>query len=119
MIMPTGITLEGEADLPPLARRVRALVRSIPAGKVLTYGDIAELLEQGGPRQIGAAMSAHGDGVPWWRVVNASGLLPPRLRGEAARQYAEEGTAYDVTLERVKLRVARWDGREGGRGAVG
>lgn len=109
--MPTGITLEGEADLPPLARRVRALVRSIPPGKVLTYGDIAELLEQGGPRQIGAAMSAHGDGVPWWRVVNASGLLPPRLRGEAARQYAEEGTPYDLSHERVRLRTARWDGR--------
>ena len=113
--MPTGITLEGEADLPALARRVRALVRAIPPGKVLTYGDIAELLEQGGPRQVGAAMAAHGDGVPWWRVVNASGLLPPRLRGEAARQYAEEGTAYDVSAERVKLRTARWDGR----GAVG
>ncbi|HEV2634762.1 MAG TPA: MGMT family protein [Actinocrinis sp.] len=108
--MPIGITLEGEGDLPPLARRVRELVRAIPPGKVLTYGDIAELLEQGGPRQIGAAMSRHGDGVPWWRVVNASGLLPPRLRGEAAKQYAEEGTPYDFSLERIRLRTARWDG---------
>lgn len=111
MIMPTGITLEGEAELPSLARRVRELVRSIPPGRVLTYGDVAELLEQGGPRQIGAVMAGHAEGVPWWRVVNASGLLPPRLRGEAARQYAEEGTPYDLTAERVRLRVARWDGR--------
>ena len=111
MIVAIGITLEGEKDLPPLARRVRALVVTIPAGKVLTYGDIAELLEQGGPRQIGAAMSAHGTGIPWWRVVNASGLLPPRLRGEAARHYAEEATPYDPSHERVNLRSARWDGR--------
>jgi alkylated DNA nucleotide flippase Atl1 len=111
MIMPIGITLEGEADLPPLARRVRELVAAIPVGKVLTYGDIAELLEQGGPRQIGAVMAAHAGGIPWWRVVNASGLLPPRLRGEAAAHYSEEATPYDPSLERVSLRKARWDGR--------
>jgi alkylated DNA nucleotide flippase Atl1 len=111
MIMPVGITLEGEAELPPLARRVRELVATIPTGKVLTYGDIAELLEQGGPRQIGAAMAAHSTGLTWWRVVNASGLLPARLRGEAALHYAEEGTPYDPSLERVNLRLARWSGR--------
>jgi alkylated DNA nucleotide flippase Atl1 len=111
MIMPVGTTLEGEAELPPLARRVRSLVATIPPGMVLTYGDIAELLEQGGPRQIGAARATHSTGITWWRVVNASGLLPPRLRGEAARHYAEEGTPYDPSLERVNLRRARWDGR--------
>ncbi len=91
-------------------RKVLAVVESIPRGKVMTYGDIAEFLEDGGPRQVGAVMARHGGGVPWWRVVNASGALPPQLRGEAAAQYAREGTPYDISRERVNLRTARWDG---------
>ncbi|HEU5429905.1 MAG TPA: MGMT family protein [Actinocrinis sp.] len=100
-----------DPDAPAYARRVLAVVRSIPRGKVMTYGDIAEYLEDGGARQVGAVMSRHGSGVPWWRVVNASGALPPQLRGEAAQHYAEEGTPYDKSRERVNLRAARWDGR--------
>jgi alkylated DNA nucleotide flippase Atl1 len=91
--------------------RVLAVVESIPRGKVMTYGDIAEFLEEGGPRQVGAVMSRSGGGVPWWRVVNASGQLPPNLRGEAAQQYERERTPYDKSRERVNLRTARWDGR--------
>lgn len=83
---------------------------AIPAGQVLTYGDIAQLLESGGPRQVGAVLARHGAGAPWWRVVNASGMLPPDLRGEAAREYARERTPYDIDRERVSLAVARWDG---------
>ena len=87
------------------------MVESIPSGKVMTYGDIAEYLEDGGPRQVGAVMSRHGGTAPWWRVVNASGTLPPFLRGEAAVHYEEEGTSYDKSRERVNLGAARWDGR--------
>ncbi|MGH3416701.1 MAG: MGMT family protein [Actinocrinis sp.] len=93
------------------ALRVLGAVESIPCGKVMTYGDIAEYLEAGGPRQVGAVMSGHGGSVPWWRVVNASGMLPPQLRGEAAQRYEQEGTPYDLSRERVNLRLARWDGR--------
>ncbi|MBS2963671.1 MGMT family protein [Actinocrinis puniceicyclus] len=91
-------------------RKVLAVVASIPRGKVMTYGDIAEYLEDGGPRQVGAVMARHGGSVPWWRVVNASGALPTQLRGKAAAQYANEGTPYDKSRERVDLRTARWDG---------
>lgn len=77
----------------------------------MTYGDVAELLEDGDARQVGVVMARSGPGVPWWRVVNASGKLPPRLRVEAARRYAAEGTAYDISRERVNLNEARWDGR--------
>jgi alkylated DNA nucleotide flippase Atl1 len=92
-------------------RRVLEVVDSIPRGKVMTYGDIAEFLEDGGARQVGAVMARHGSGAPWWRVVNAAGALPPHLRGEAAQHYADEGTPYDKSRERVNLRTARWDGR--------
>ncbi|HXR71700.1 MGMT family protein [Actinocrinis sp.] len=106
-----GLVPAADPDAPAYVRRVLAVVQSIPRGKVMTYGDIAEYLEDGGARQVGAVMSRHGSGVPWWRVVNASGVLPPQLRGEAAQHYAEEGTPYDNSRERVNLRTARWDGR--------
>lgn len=106
-----GLVPAADPDAPAYVRRVLAVVQSIPRGKVMTYGDIAEYLEDGGARQVGAVMSRHGGGAPWWRVVNASGVLPPHLRGEAAQHYAEEGTPYDNSRERVNLRTARWDGR--------
>lgn len=105
-----GVVPAADLGPPGFVRRVLELVESIPRGRVMTYGDIAEYLEEGGPRQVGAVMSRHGAGVPWWRVVNASGTLPPQLRGEAARHYAEERTPYDLTRERVNLHAARWDG---------
>lgn len=55
------------------------MVQRIPAGKVATYGQIALLT--GSPRaarQVGYALRSLGlneENVPWWRVVNARGLL--------------------------------------------
>ena len=106
-----GLVPAADPDTRGYIRRVLAVVEAIPRGKVMTYGDIAEYLEDGGPRQVGAVMSRHGGEVPWWRVVNASGTLPPPLRGEAAVHYEQEGTPYDESRERVNLRTARWDGR--------
>jgi methylated-DNA-protein-cysteine methyltransferase-like protein len=58
-------------------RRVYALVRTIPVGRVTTYGTIA--LALGAPRRarhVGNALAAlHGDDVPAHRVVNRSGAL--------------------------------------------
>ena len=105
-----GLVPAADPDALAYFRRVLALVESIPRGKVMTYGDIAEYLEDGGPRQVGAVMARHGGVVPWWRVVNASGALPPHLRGEAAQHYEREGTPYDKSRERVNLRAARWGG---------
>jgi methylated-DNA-protein-cysteine methyltransferase-like protein len=50
------------------------VVRRIPKGKVMTYGQIATLLESRiSPRAVGWAMHGCPEGVPWQRVVNASG----------------------------------------------
>jgi alkylated DNA nucleotide flippase Atl1 len=68
------------------------IVGLIPAGKVLTYGDIAEILEKGGPRQVGAVMSRGGAGVPWWRVLRADGRPPQGLEAAAVGHYREEST---------------------------
>lgn len=54
--------------------QVYALVRRIPRGRVMTYGQIATLIENRlSPRAVGWAMHGCPEGVPWQRVVNASG----------------------------------------------
>lgn len=55
--------------------RVYEIVRQIPSGKVMTYGQIAELLGEGyTARTVGYAMNASStDDVPWQRVINAKG----------------------------------------------
>src|SRR3954454_10685990 len=56
----------------PRARTVLALLRSVPAGFVTTYGD----LSPGAPRFAGAVLSACDDpAVPWQRAVRADGSL--------------------------------------------
>ncbi|MEY6563767.1 MGMT family protein [Streptomyces sp. PGLac3x] len=63
--------------LPPYAERVLDVAELIPPGRVMTYGDIAEWLEEGGPRQVGRVMALYGSAVPWWRVVRSDGALLP------------------------------------------
>ena len=89
------------------------IVDQIPPGMVLAYGDVAEILGQGGPRQIGAVMSRYGSSVSWWRVIRASGEAPEDLRDEALAHWREEGTALvrgALEGRRVDMRLARWDG---------
>lgn len=62
-------------DRAELADRVLAVVDLVPAGRVVSYGDIGALLGCS-PRQVGWVMSHYGHQVPWWRVVSASGDLP-------------------------------------------
>jgi len=97
---------------------VLAVVRLVPAGAAVSYGDVAELLGSGGPRQVGSVMSHHGGGAPWWRVLKASGHAPPGHEAEALLLYLEEGTPLVGDHEsflrtgegrwRVDLAAARW-----------
>ena len=53
---------------------VWALVRRIPRGRVMTYGQIATLIENRlSPRAVGWALHACPARLPWQRVVNAAG----------------------------------------------
>ena len=59
---------------PKYRERVYAIVRRIPPGRVMTYGQIAELLGEGyTPRTVGFVMHGSPDGTPWHRVLNAQG----------------------------------------------
>ena len=62
---------------------ILARVRSIPPGRVTTYGDLAP----GAPRRAGAVLSAcHDPAVPWHRVVRSDGSL---AKGERQRRLLE------------------------------
>ena len=109
-------------ELPEFAEAVLGIVDQIPAGMVLAYGDVAEMLGQGGPRQIGAVMSRYGSSVTWWRVIRTSGEAPEGLQDEALAHWREEGTALvrgALAGRRVDMRLARWDGEGVAAGGPG
>lgn len=88
--------------------RVLALVESIPVGRVLSYGRIAEHLGAGyGPRYVGRVMSLEGHAVPWWRVVRAGGTIAGPLMAEAQMHWMEESTP--VLRGRVHMAEALWE----------
>ncbi|MGW6454586.1 MGMT family protein [Streptomyces sp. NPDC055078] len=109
---------------PEYAERVLDVAELIPPGRVMTYGDIAEWLGEGGPRQVGRVMALYGDAVPWWRVVRADGTLLPGHELSALERYRAEGTplreaslAAEGHVPRLDMKRARWDG-DGGDGAL-
>lgn len=95
-------------------QRVIDIVKTVPEGRVTTYGTVA--LYAGAPRaarQVGAVL--HGlraeDGeVPWQRVINASGGISTYKVGSGELQVAllrSEGV--EVLDNRVDLRRFRWN----------
>jgi alkylated DNA nucleotide flippase Atl1 len=52
---------------------VRALVASIPSGRVATYGDIADAAGLSSARIVGWIMRTDSSDLPWHRVLGASG----------------------------------------------
>jgi len=88
---------------------VLSMVEQIPPGRVMTYGSIAEIVGRGGPRQVGTVMARYGGGVPWHRVVNASGRVVPGHEVEALARHRAEGTPMrGPGRDRVDLAAAIW-----------
>src|SRR5262249_57799204 len=71
--------------------RVLDVVDAIPPGQVMSYGDIAEYLGAGGPRQVGRVLASYGGGVTWWRGVHADGTPPPGQEAPAPEHYLAAG----------------------------
>jgi alkylated DNA nucleotide flippase Atl1 len=93
----------------PYDERVLDLVAALPAGRAVSYGDVAETLAEGGPRQVGRTLGRFGSGVPWWRVVRADGSAAPGLEVEARRRWAAEAMPRTRDGRRIDLAVARPD----------
>lgn len=85
----------------PFEATVHDVVRSIPAGEVMTYGEVAaEAGRPGAARAVGRIMATSDGALPWWRVVTASGRLVPGNEIEHRRRLAAEGV--DVTDRHVR-----------------
>lgn len=79
--MPPGRTERLDSEPVTSYRRIYAVVRRIPRGRVASYGQVAGLAGlPGRARQVGYAMYAlpQDTGVPWHRVVNAAGAISRR-----------------------------------------
>ena len=72
-----------------------AVIRAIPAGRVLTYGDVAAYAGRPGQaHRVGYALAALDDPtVPWWRVINAQGGISPR---------SPDGVAEEIQRDRLE-----------------
>ena len=100
--------------------RVWALVRQVPSGLVVTYGQVAQLVEPPaevaaeaykafGARWVGNAMAACPADVPWQRVINAQGKISQRAGAERQRILLEaEGIL--LVKDRVNLKQYQWGG---------
>ncbi|HKC64422.1 MAG TPA: MGMT family protein [Pyrinomonadaceae bacterium] len=93
--------------------RVFEIVRRIPRGRVMTYGQIADILGEGyTPRTVGFVMhAADEETTPWQRVINSQGacstgrvILPP---DKQQRMLEAEGVVFDAR-GRCDLGRYRW-----------
>ncbi|HZW99528.1 MAG TPA: methylated-DNA--[protein]-cysteine S-methyltransferase [Trueperaceae bacterium] len=97
---------------------VLEVVRAVPHGKVVTYGQVAAMV--GSPnaaRQVGAVLFGISDtehDVPWQRVINAEGGISTYKVGNGELQVAllrAEGIEVSTAergAERVDLRRYQW-----------
>jgi methylated-DNA-protein-cysteine methyltransferase-like protein len=101
------------ADEQSYRERVYLIVRRIPRGRVMTYGQIAEILGEGyTARTVGYVMhGADSENVPWQRVINAQGkcstakmTLPMNLQQSILES---EGVNFDAQ-GRCDVESLRW-----------
>lgn len=90
---------------------VYKLVKTIPRGRVLTYGQVARSVRlRGGARAAGRAMAAcpSGRGIPWHRVLGSGGriLIREPLAQLQRQLLASEGVR--LIERRVDLRAHGW-----------
>ena len=84
---------------------VRALVASIPAGRVSTYGDIACAAGLSSPRIVGWIMRTDSSDLPWHRVITASGRPARHLATQQLELLRAEGVlAIDGRIRLAEVR---------------
>src|ERR1051325_569145 len=108
---------ERAAGPPPFYRLVYRVVRRVPRGRVVTYGQVAAILGQPrGARAVGMALGALRGPllalVPRHRLINAAGRFGHRdgFWADIQREFLErEGVRFD-RRGRVDLKRTRWPG---------
>ncbi|HEX9586072.1 MAG TPA: MGMT family protein [Gammaproteobacteria bacterium] len=99
-------------------RRIYAIIREIPPGRVATYGQIAAIEGHATARMVGYALASLCEkNVPWQRVVNSAGRISERSGGGGtARQRLRlmaEGVRFD-RRGRIDFDEFGWDGPDWG-----
>jgi methylated-DNA-protein-cysteine methyltransferase related protein len=70
---------------------VAHVVRSIPRGTTLSYGQVALYAgKPGAARAVVQALHRLKD-IPWWRVIRSNGTLAPQVADEQYRRLKKEG----------------------------
>jgi methylated-DNA-protein-cysteine methyltransferase related protein len=90
---------------------VYRVVKQIPRGRVLSYGELAKILRlPGGARSAGRAMAAtpSGKGIPWHRVVGERGKILIREPYASLQKKLLESEAVQIVESRVDLRSHLW-----------
>jgi methylated-DNA-protein-cysteine methyltransferase-like protein len=99
-------------------QQIYAVVRQVPPGKVVTYGQIAQITGGCTARMVGYAMAAlpEGSDVPWQRVINYQGKISPHGFGYGSAMQRllleEEGVVFDAE-DRIDFNVFNWLGETG------
>ena len=99
----------------PIYNQIHEIIQLIPAGKVATYGQIAEIVGGCTARMVGYAISVipFDSVIPWQRVINFQGGISPRSGGSGELRQRElleiEGVQFDKN-GRTNLELYRWEG---------
>ena len=106
--------MKAKAPRDDYRERVYDLVKSIPKGRLMTYGQIAMFLGDGyTPRTVGFVMrNANAEEVPWHRVINSQGrcstervLVPHNIQQQLLE---EEGISFNQN-GRCSVEQYRWE----------
>jgi alkylated DNA nucleotide flippase Atl1 len=89
------------------AQVVLDIVDTIPAGSVMSYGDVAACAGLGSARFVGHVLSRFGDEVPWQRVVMSDGSFARHLAHEQSALLRSEATPLAPDGTRVDMARAR------------
>ena len=101
-------------SFPVRHQAIYEVVKTIPAGVVATYGQVAAIVGCG-PRLVGYALASlpAGMDVPWQRVINSQGKISVRSDGAADPRQRQalirEGIMFSLKGT-VDLKRFGWDG---------
>jgi methylated-DNA-protein-cysteine methyltransferase-like protein len=103
------IMIENE---PSFSDKVKKIIKTIPPGRVSTYGQIAAYAgDPRGARQVSWVLysSSRKDDLPWHRVVNSKGQISLRGSGHEMQKalLQQEGIRFDET-DTIDLDIYLW-----------
>lgn len=92
-------------------QRIWQVIATIPRGKVVSYGQVAEMAGLGRQaRFVGRAlgMLPEGHDMPWFRVIRSSGQIAFPMDSDAFKRQVELLTGEGVEVVDGKVSMARF-----------